>query len=161
MTTDNDLILSAIAAGAGDRAAIAEQTGCEVRVISNRLYTLHKAGQIAKGENGWEISGAASAKGMVYALLESDAEQPKPRAKRGRPAKAKPAPEAKEASTPPRTNRANGTGRECEFAIAESGAVLFKIVAGPRAGELGSIGHQDAMALFRLMDACDFIRENA
>lgn len=52
-------------------------------------------------------------------------------------------------------------GRAVEFAIAESGAILFKIVAGPRAGELGEIGHVDAMALYRLMSAVDFITENA
>jgi hypothetical protein len=52
-------------------------------------------------------------------------------------------------------------GRACEFAIAESGAILFKITSGPRAGELGKIGCADAMALFRLMSAVEFIAENA
>lgn len=73
-------------------------------------------------------------------------------------AKAAPSPIAQ--STTATGTHANG-GREIEFAIAESGAILFKILRGPRAGELGGINHVDAMALFRLMDACDFIRDNA
>jgi hypothetical protein len=55
----------------------------------------------------------------------------------------------------------HANGRACEFAIAESGAILFKITAGPKAGELGEIGCADAMALYRLMSAVEFIVENA
>jgi hypothetical protein len=159
MSTDSDLILSAIAAGTNDRAGIAEQTGLEPKTISNFLFALHKKGEIVKSANGWELSDAAPAKPNVHVAAEPVATAPTT-AERGRKAKAKV--KAKTASTPPRIKHANGAPqREIEFAIAESGAILFKITAGPRAGELGSINHVDAMALYRLMSCVDFITENA
>lgn len=54
MSTGSDLVLSAIAGGAHDRAAIAEQTGLDPKTISNRLWQLKHKGAIAKGEKGWQ-----------------------------------------------------------------------------------------------------------
>lgn len=66
----------------------------------------------------------------------------------------------------PKTRRvvstpATPTQRSCDFAIAESGQVLFRVTDGARAGEMGTIPRADAIALYRLMHACEFIREAA
>lgn len=116
---------------------------------------------------------------------------PAPRKPRAKPAKAaKPAPGALEklAKTPRRKKAAGGRppamkqrktkprairrplrptspvvagDRSCDFAIAESGHVLFRVTDGARAGEMGTIPRADAIALYRLMHACEFIREAA
>ena len=160
MSSEADLILSAIGDGCGNRAAIAEHTGLDLKLVSNRLFTLNKKGEIAKGENGWELNGAAAAPATT--VTKPDDAPPQRRTRKAKPAPKVAPKRASKAPTPAlRQIVSPANGRQCEFAISESGAILFKVVAGPKAGELGAIGHVDAMALFRLMDSCDFIRDNA
>jgi len=181
MSTIRELIQSALTDEPQGRQAIAEQVGVEAQHVSAELNNLQAKGLAARSNGGW-IAGDASVKAPRVHTAPEPVAEPRPaakarRAKKASMAKAPPKARAKakprdtprrkkkamaaEIAPPKAATRINGAQRECEFAIAESGAILFKVTAGPRAGQLGSINHVDAMALFRLMDSCDFIRENA
>jgi hypothetical protein len=157
MTTDNDLILAALSFDApSTRSELEETTGLEAKTLSNRLFALHTKGLIGKNPNGpgWLLaSGPPAAKANTVTAREPVAEAPAP-VKRGPKPKAAKVPKR---LPPPASSVPHANGRACEFAIAESGAILFKITSGPRAGELGEIGCADAMALYRLMSAVEFI----
>lgn len=157
MTTDADLILSALTLDEPvTRAELEEATGLEAKTLSNHLFALHTKGLIAKNTEGpgWLLaSGTPASKAKTVAAREPASEAPPPK-KRGLK------PKAVKRLPPPATSVPVVNGRACEFAIAESGAILFKILAGPKAGELGELGCADAMALFRLMSAVEFITEN-
>lgn len=158
---------------------IADDVGRENNNVSAQLSLLQKAGQARRTPDGWiRTSTPPDPPAPPFVVHEASAsvEAPAPK-KRGRkpkaehrgkgwdavPAKHTPATPDVAAPSPPRKPKPpNGaTQREATFAIGEDGSILFKIIAGKRTGELGSINHLDAMALFRLMESVDWIRENA
>jgi hypothetical protein len=146
------------------RAAIAEQLGIEVQAVSNDLFALQRKGLAVRADGGW-IVGGGEASAKRHQAKEPDAEPPKRETKRAK-RETKPVcrgtkPRKQRSIPPPAVSVPDVNGRSIEFAIAESGAILFKITSGPRSGELGEIGHVDAMALYRLMSQVEFIRENA
>lgn len=161
MSTDNDVILSALSIDDPvTLTELEEATGFEKKMLPNPLFALRTKGLIGKSPDGpgWILaSGTPEPKAKTVAARELAAEAPTP-AKRGPKPKATKAPKH---LPPPASSVPHANGRACEFAIAESGAILFKITSGPRAGELGEIGCADAMALYRLMSAVEFIAENA
>jgi hypothetical protein len=164
MSTDTDLILSSLSLDEPvTRAELEEATGLEAKTLSNRLFALHTKGLIAKNPEGagWLLSGDSAKRTQnipkIIPAKEPAGEAPVPKKPGPNPKPAK----ATKALPPPASSVPQANGRACEFAIAESGAILFKITTGPKAGELGEIGCGDAMALYRLMSAVEFIVKNA
>jgi hypothetical protein len=151
MSTDRELILEAIADTPLSSREIAEATGLEGKTVYNRLAALRHSAEVqSEGGKYSPADGKIAPKSTVhhYDIPVIAA----PRLVADAPPKRAVAPPAAPI---------NGVTREMEFAISESGAILFKITHGPSAGELGEINHMDAMALFRLMAAVDFIADNA
>lgn len=170
MTSDHNIILDAIENGATDRAAILEATGLEPKCLANRLWYMSNKGIIEKTPDGWRATGkpapkpspSAKAPRMVPLMSRGDVAD-------GIPVFSNPIVQTAEPAAPQAPVRSAkapipvpaGVARELEFAVSETGAVLFKIVAGERAGQLGEINCADTLALYRLFEAVDFVRENA
>lgn len=166
MSTENDLILGAIADGHHKLQDIAEAVGIDVKTASNRLYLLKQKNLVARGDGGWMVPGApttAPTNVRVHRIADDGDDDPPRRKPTPNPAKAngKPRPAPAPAREQPVPAIPTPTERELEFAISESGAVLFKCVGGDRAGQLGEINCADALALYRLMSSVEFIHENA
>lgn len=126
---------------------IVAATGLEPSQCSPSLTYLKSRGLVDRTERGWiecvPEGGKRAARGPT-------ADKPK-RAKTAKSVARKP-----KTAAPAVIN-----GRACEFAVTERGTILFKITSGPKAGELGEIGCADALALYKLMSAVEFITENA
>lgn len=160
MTTDREDILNAIADEPLTCAEIVEATGLDPKLVSNRLFVMKRDGLVTVENHRYSPAESAPKPQNIPQIIPARETKASP-AETKPPKRATKARKAKPALPPPATSVPNANGRVCEFAIAESGAVLFKITAGPRAGELGEIGCADALALYRLMSAVEFISENA
>lgn len=159
MSTVRDVVLAALSEPM-TRAELIEATGLEDRQITNCLFLLKADGLIERtGRGVYAPIGSAKPTENIPRIIP--AKEPAPDAPETRKRAAKSKTQPRKPRPPPAASMPSANGRAVEFAIAESGAILFKIVSGPRAGELGEIGHVDAMALYRLMSAVEFITENA
>lgn len=163
MSTRRDLVRSALTDEPQGRTALADTLGLEAQAVSMELNVLQREGHAARADGGWIASDGAQAPRRHESAASPEGQPGAPhqtrqfQARNGRKTRgAKPRPKTARA---PKISPPNG--RHCEFAIGESGAVLFKMTSGPRAGELGSIAPADVLALYALLSACDFITENA
>jgi hypothetical protein len=152
MSTKSEAVLSVLTDEPQGRQAIADALGMEAQGVSAELTGLAHKGLAVRGAGGWILGTGTPAKAKRHEAPAAEEAKPTKRRVKRRQAKSLP---------PPAASMPTANGRACEFAIAESGAILFKITAGPRTGELGEIGCADAMALYRLMSAVEFIVENA
>jgi hypothetical protein len=162
MSTRGDLVLSHLTDEPQGRAALAEATGLEAQAVSIELNALQGKGLAERRDGGWCAgSGERKEKVRVHHIAEPDEAETKPARRETQRAPRETKARAPKALPPPAASVPHTNGRSCEFAIAESGAILFKVTHGPKAGELVEIGCADAMALYRLMSAVEFITENA
>lgn len=158
MSTENDLIISALSDQPLDSQAIADRTGLDPKQISNRLFLLKQSGAVARTVDGWILGkGEASAPAAKPRRESAPAAHPLPPTRSAAPTDLD---AAMRAAFPPPA-RAGASAREWEFALSESGAVLYRVLAGPKQGDSGSISAIDAIALYALLHSCDFVRENA
>ncbi len=93
MSTRSEIVLSALADGATNRAEIAEATGLEVRAVSQELSILRSKGLADKTPDGWAVTGGTPGrKEHLQATPEAPQKVPRKVAKKanggGRPAAA-------------------------------------------------------------------------
>lgn len=132
-------------------SALVEATGLESAQVSQALVQLKAKGLAERSDGGWVAGGGQAAESRprrAPTVAEPEQEAPRRKARR---TKRSPKPSALLRMLAPPPAHARPDGRLIEFAITESGDVLFKIVAGQREGEIGKIDSPDARALYALM----------
>ncbi len=179
MSTRGELVHGALTDEPQTRAEIAEQLGIEAQAVSAELNALQAKGLAQRGAGGW-VAGSGKPGRKVHEASEPAPAPPQAPKRRGRTPgvitatvhsfkegdtitiaglrtarKPRGRPKAAE-KVQPRAAKvqrpaAAADGRVLEFAISESGKVVFEVISGPRSGERGMLGAADSRALYSLM----------
>jgi len=177
MSTHTDIVRNALGEKPLDRAAIAEATGLEIGAVSTALTFLKNRGEAVRAEEGGWLAGDGhgGAAHVHHAPAPSaDADEggdpatlrrgrpPGSRSKRKKPRNAttrKKHPPAKRVQRPAAKRPAgeNSSAREYDFAISESGNLLYRFVSGTREGQTGVMHALDLRALKKLLSGVELV----
>jgi hypothetical protein len=143
MSTNSDLVASALGDEAKSRQTIADETGLELQAVSQCLSGLHGQGRAKRTAGGW-VAGEAKAQRVHGHESSPPAESDTVRASSRRKHRPRPG-----ISIPPTRVAPPTNGRTLEFALSEHGAILVRSCVSN--GDWREMPRADAEALALLV----------